>query len=74
MASGNNPHTKEYCLARAAECERMAEETRYPASKAIFLDQARRWYRLAMESETSALEPVGKAALRPSPQDIALRR
>jgi hypothetical protein len=43
-------HTTEYCLARAVQCEEMAEKTEFAPSKAIFLDMAKRWRASSAES------------------------
>lgn len=53
-------HSREYCLARADECERMAE-TSMPPNKTIFLDLARQWRKLAHDSSSASFEPVGEA-------------
>lgn len=49
----------EYCRARVEESERMAAKAQDPRNKAIFYDLANRWRRLAEESKTDALKPVG---------------
>ena len=43
-------YTTEYCLARAVQCEEMAEKTEFAPSKAIFLDMAKRWRASSAES------------------------
>ena len=65
MATRSSPHTIEYCLARAAECDQKAKEAVDPKNRAVFLDLATRWRTLALESKDGAsLDPIGKA--RPS--------
>ena len=66
MLLQTSDRTKEYCLARAAERERMAEETQFSANKAIFRDLARRWRTLGADSETCSFQRVGQAAASPS--------
>jgi hypothetical protein len=58
----------EYCLARAVQCEEMAEKTTIPATKAIFFDVAKRWRTLAAETEQPSFHSVGRALGSPSPQ------
>lgn len=49
----------EYCWARVKESERMAEEVRDPRNKAIFRELAKRWRRLAEESNGVGFKPLG---------------
>lgn len=42
------------CKTRAAECERMAEQTLNPGVRAILHDMARAYVRLAIEAENAA--------------------
>lgn len=60
MADGKSPHTPEYCLARAVQCEELAQQTKIPATKATFLDIAKRWRTLAAESERPLVRLVGR--------------
>jgi hypothetical protein len=41
------PYTNDYCLERAAECERLAEEVLSEQDRKILLDLAKRWRALA---------------------------
>jgi len=67
VASQSPPHTTEYCLARAVECDLKAEQCVHPDSKAIFLDLAKRWRDLARDShDGTSLNPVGQSGVRPS--------
>jgi hypothetical protein len=62
VATQSSPHTAEYCLYRAVECDQSAEQCIDPQNKAIFLDLAKRWRTLALESPDGAsLNPKGKA-------------
>jgi hypothetical protein len=63
------PHTAEYCLARAFECDQKAEQTMDPKNKAIFFDLANRWRTLAQESKDgTSLKPIGgRSGARLSP-------
>jgi hypothetical protein len=47
-------HVPDVFLNRAAECERMAEFTGDPGSKATWERMAERWYRCAKVATTSA--------------------
>ena len=49
----------DYCWARVEESERMAAKAKDPQNKAIFSDLADRWRRLAEESKSDALRPIG---------------
>jgi hypothetical protein len=44
------PRTSEYCLFRATDCERLAEQAVTTENKAILLELAERWRKLAAES------------------------
>jgi hypothetical protein len=59
LASKTPPHTPEHCIARAEECERMAEAAINAENKAIFLDLAQRWRKLAGEAESESFTPAG---------------
>jgi hypothetical protein len=48
-------HSKEYCLERAAACERLAEQAISDENRKILLELARRWHVLA-ETEGSPPE------------------
>ena len=62
VAAQSSPHTAEYCLARAVECDEKAERCKDQKNKTIFFDLARRWRSLARESQDGAsLNPVGAA-------------
>ena len=61
MAYEKSPLSTEYCLARAVQCEDMVEQTAIAASKAIFLDNAKRWRALATEIEELSFRRVGQA-------------
>jgi hypothetical protein len=50
-------HSKEYCLARVAECERLAEQAATAENKQIFLELASRWRTLAVEDLRSVSLP-----------------
>ncbi len=67
LASGADDtlHSAEYCLARVEESERMAAQVEDPKNKAIFLDLANRWRRLAKESKGDGLKPIGEDRTRP---------
>jgi hypothetical protein len=54
----------DYCWARVEESERMAAKAQDPQNKAIFSDLANRWRRLAAESKSDALKPVGESRVR----------
>ena len=58
MASNPHPHPPEYCIARAEECERLAEQAVSPENKAIFLDLAQRWRKIAGEAESGSFTPA----------------
>lgn len=60
MAPNSSP---ELCLARAAECERLAAQAGMQVTKDIYLDLARRWRTLA--GDGAAFEPVGHALAAP---------
>jgi hypothetical protein len=61
VATQSSPHTAEYCLKRAAECDQHAEDCIAPQNKAIFLDLAKRWRTLAQERQDGAsLKPIDK--------------
>lgn len=63
------PHTSEYCLARAQQCEEQAEKTRSDANKALLLELAKRWRALAVESEQASFHHrIGRRIGRPSPE------
>ena len=62
-----SPHTSEYCLARAVQCEELAEQTAFVGNKAILLNIAKRWRALAAESERASFQRVGRAIGSPSP-------
>jgi len=57
--------SKEHCLARAAECERLAEQAATAENKQVFLELAGRWRTLAVED----LRPVSlpSSGMRPDP-------
>lgn len=69
------PNSPEYCLARAEECERLAEQTTMAVNKEIFLNLAHRWRTLATDdlrrvgdpqrSSTSMAPLGGKGPPRP---------
>jgi hypothetical protein len=61
-----SPLSAEYCLERAAECEKMAEQTATAANRAILLDSAKRWRALATETEEPSFRRVGHAHPRPN--------
>jgi hypothetical protein len=63
MTEDQSPHTVEYCLARAVQCEELASNTKFAANKAILLDMAKRWRSLAAESKQPL---VGRAIGVPS--------
>ena len=67
MAS-QDPHSPEYCTARAEQCERMAEAAAIAENKVIFLELAQRWRKLAGEAESQSFKPTGdkKPSTRPS--------
>jgi hypothetical protein len=67
VADEKSPLSSETCLARAAQCEEMAEQTAIPVSKAILLDIAKRWRALATETEQPSFRRVGRAIGSPSP-------
>jgi hypothetical protein len=46
-----SPLSTEYCLTRAAQCEKMAAQTATAANRAILLDSAKHWRRLATQTE-----------------------
>jgi hypothetical protein len=54
----------DYCRARVEESERMAAKAKDPQNKAIFDDLANRWRRLAEESKSDALKPIGDSRTR----------
>jgi hypothetical protein len=58
-----DPHAAEICFARAADCERLAEEATTAGKKAILLDLARRWRDLA--GDEAAVTPIGEAQRSP---------
>jgi hypothetical protein len=58
--------TPEYCLERAVECARMAEQSAFQENKAIFLDLAERWRALAHDRGKTSFNPIGQSATRPS--------
>ena len=66
MAEEKSPHTSEYSLARAVQCEEMAEKSAFPANKAILLDIAKRWRAFAAQSEQPSFQRVGRAIGIPS--------
>ena len=47
MPDDKSPHTSEYYLARAVQCERLAKQTSMQVTKGIYLDLAKRWRALA---------------------------
>lgn len=57
---GPEKSSPEYCLARAAECDQLAEQAHLKVTKDIYFDLARRWRTLAGDG-TAAFEPVGRA-------------
>jgi hypothetical protein len=59
------PLTSENCLARAAHCEKFAEQATVAANKVILLDIAKRWRALAAETETASFRPLGRATWGP---------
>jgi len=68
-----SPHASEYCLARAVQCEELAEQTSFAANKAILLDIAKRWRALAAEGERASFRQTGfrqtgRAIGSPSPK------
>jgi hypothetical protein len=68
VATQASPHTTEYSLTRAAECDQKAEEAIDPKNRAIFLDLAIRWRNLALESKDGAsLASIGQARPSTSP-------
>jgi hypothetical protein len=69
VAEKETPHTSEYCLARAVQCEKMAETVFLPSNKAVLLDIAKRWRALAAESgQVSLRHRVGRRIGSPSPK------
>ena len=61
VATQSSPHTPEYCLDRAAECDQHAQECIDPQNKAVFLDLDKRWRTLAQERQAGAsLNPIDK--------------
>ena len=55
----------EYCRTRVEESERLAAEANDPERKVAFHELADRWRRLAEESKSDALKPVGGKRRRP---------
>jgi hypothetical protein len=69
VANQSAPHTAEYCLYRAVECDQKAEECANPKNKQIFFDLAIRWRELAQQSgDGKSLNPIGKPRTRASPE------
>lgn len=60
------PLSSETCLARAMQCEELAEQTTIAVTKAILLDIAKHWRALAAESERPSFRPIGRALGAPS--------
>ena len=57
------------CLARAAQCEEMAEKTAIPVNRAVLLDLAKRWRALAAEGgQASFQQRIGRHIGVPSPK------
>jgi hypothetical protein len=67
MVERPSPHSSEYCLYRAIECEQNAEKAADAKNRAIYLDLASRWRLLATESGDMSFVPVGGKAARASP-------
>ena len=67
MVERPSPHGSEYCLYRAIECERNAEQAVDAENRAIFLDLASRWRLLASETGEPSFQPVGGKTARASP-------
>lgn len=55
MPDVKSPHTSEYCLARAVQCEEMAEQTTLSPNKTILLDIAKHSRALAAERKQLSL-------------------
>jgi hypothetical protein len=49
----SSPHTADYYLERAAECERLADETITQENRRVLLELAARWRGLAAEADGS---------------------
>jgi hypothetical protein len=61
-----SPHTSAECLARAMQCERLAEQTTFAPNKATLLDIAKRWRALAAEREQPSARLKGRTMGSPS--------
>jgi hypothetical protein len=68
MPDEKSPHTSEYFLARAVQCEELATQTAFAENNAILLGLAKRWRALAAESERTSFRPVSRAIGSPSPK------
>jgi hypothetical protein len=62
-------HTAEHCLDQAAECYEKAAQCNDPNNKAIFLDLAKQWRKLARFSQArTPFNPVGETRPRVPPE------